>query len=351
MILRRLLRAAAVAAIVLAVFIAGVLVGGHPQSSGLNRLAEPMRGWVLGDTGTDLSSQVLQLLRDEYYLDIDDQELQEASVEGLLEALEDPYTAYLDEDQLAALRDHNDGAFVGIGVQVALGDQGIAITRVYPNSPAQRAGIVAGDLIEGVDGAPARAQEFEEVLSAIRGEEGTDVVVSVRTPGAEPREVRMTRERVRIPAVESDVISRDGRSIGYLHLMRFTRGSSEALAERTEQMLAGGVDGLVLDLRRDPGGLVSEALGVAGVFLEDGSEVAVTEGHNAPAACCAPRVTRWPTMRCRWWSWSTATAPARPRSWRERCAMPSGRSWWASRPSARRWCRAPCCCARAEPCV
>jgi carboxyl-terminal processing protease len=279
---RRLLKAVLAAFAVLAIFVAGMVVGGHPESTGLTQLREPVRGFFLGDSGQDLSAQVLRILRDEYYLDIDETALQERSVDALLEELDDPYTTYLDPDELAALDFHNDGAYVGVGLQVAARDEAVMITRVFPDSPAQEAGIRAGDRLVAVGGDAARGSELESVLGRIRGPEGSDVALTVRTPGAEPRTLDLTRSRIKVPAVEARIVRDGDRSVGYLRLLRFTRGASEALRVKAEQQLAAGVDGLVLDLREDPGGLVSEALGVAGVFLPEGSEVVTTEGRNSP---------------------------------------------------------------------
>ena len=279
---RRLLKAVLAAFAVLAIFVAGMVVGGHPESTGLTQLREPVRGFFLGDSGQDLSAQVLRILRDEYYRDIDETALQERSVDALLEELDDPYTTYLDPDELAALDFHNDGAYVGVGLQVAARDEAVMITRVFPDSPAQEAGIRAGDRLVAVGGDAARGSELESVLGRIRGPEGSDVALTVRTPGAETRTLDLTRSRIKVPAVEARIVRDGDRSVGYLRLLRFTRGASEALRVKAEQQLAAGVDGLVLDLREDPGGLVSEALGVAGVFLPEGSEVVTTEGRNSP---------------------------------------------------------------------
>lgn len=279
---RRLLKVLVATFAALAIFVAGMVVGGHPESTGLTQLREPVRGFFLGDSGQDLSSQVLRILRDEYYRDIDEEELQERSVEALLEELGDPYTRYLTPEELAALDFHNEGAYVGVGVQVAARDEAVVITRVYPDSPAQEAGIRAGDRLLAVSGSPVRGGELDSALGRIRGPEGSEVELTVRTPGARPRKLELTRSRIKVPAVEGRILRDGERSVGYLRLLRFTRGASIALRAKAEEQLAAGVDGLVLDLREDPGGLVSEALGVAGVFLPEGSEVVTTEGRNAP---------------------------------------------------------------------
>jgi len=279
---RRIITAVVAAAVTLAVFIGGVVVGGHPEATGLTRLADPVRSWVLGDSGEDLSSQVLRMLRDSYYEDIDTGELESASVQGLLDALDDPYTTYLDAEQLAALRDHNEGAYVGVGIQVAGRNDVVVITRVFPDSPAAKAGLAAGDRVVAVDGVAARGGALDAAIARVRGPEGTAVTLTVRRPGERPREHELIRSRIKVPAVRSRVIASDGQKVGYLRLLQFTRGAADALRLEVSALIDKDVDGLVLDLREDPGGLVSEALGVAGVFLPEGTDVVTTQGRHSP---------------------------------------------------------------------
>src|SRR5690606_4289478 len=229
-----------------------------------------------------LPSQVLRMLEEEYYRDLDTGTLESRSVDGLIEALDDPYTTYLDADELAALRDHNDGAYVGVGIQAAARGDAVVVTRVFPDSPASRAGLRAGDRIVAVDGTAARGGDLDSVLNRIRGPEGSDVTLRMRTGRAAPREVTLERSRIKVPAVEARIVTVQGVQIAYLRLLRFTRGAADALRERTRELLEGGAQAIVLDLRQDPGGLVSEAVGVASVFLPEGSPVVTTEGRNSP---------------------------------------------------------------------
>lgn len=279
---RRILAALASLVAALVIFVAGVVVGGHAEATGLTRLSEPVRSFLLGDSGETLPSQVLRMLEEEYYRDLDTGKLESRSVDGLIEALDDPYTTYLDADELAALRDHNDGAYVGVGIQAAARGDAVVVTRVFPDSPASRAGLRAGDRIVAVDGTAARGGDLDSVLNRIRGPEGSDVTLRMRTGRAAPREVTLERSRIKVPAVEARIVTVQGVQIAYLRLLRFTRGAADALRERTRELLEGGAQAIVLDLRQDPGGLVSEAVGVASVFLPEGSPVVTTEGRNSP---------------------------------------------------------------------
>ena len=281
MSLRRVLTAVAAVVLILAVFVAGVVVGGHAEAVGLNRLKDPLRGWVLGDSGQDLSGPVLDLLEDRYYEPIDRQKLQDASVDALIAKLDDPYTDYLSPEELQALRDRTDRAYYGVGLQVAQRDDAVVVVRVYDDSPAAKEGVKEGDRIVSVNGKDAQGRTLDEVVSQIRGEEGTEVTIGVRTGDEAPRELTMTRARIRVPAVDSRIVTRDGRKIGYIALAQFSRGAGDALRDTVTSLRERGAQALVLDLRGDPGGLLDEAVGIAGAFLPKGSTVVVTEGLHS----------------------------------------------------------------------
>jgi carboxyl-terminal processing protease len=280
--LRRLLAVAGAIVALLGAFVAGVVVGGHPQATGLTQLGDPLRGWLLGDSGQDLSAQVLDVLERSYYKPIDATALEQASVEALIESLGDPYTDYLDPDELEALRARNDGAYYGVGLQVAQHESRLVVTRVFEDSPAADAGIRAGDRLVSVAGRPTDGRTLEQVVSQIRGPEGTRVRLGIAARDGARRDLELTRERIKVPAVDSRLETAGGVKVGYLRLSQFTRGSADALRTAIEGLREKGAAALVLDLRGDPGGLVDEAVGVAGAFLPDGSPVVVTEGLHSP---------------------------------------------------------------------
>src|SRR4051794_8740166 len=131
MTMRRILVGAAAVLVVLVAFVGGVVVGGHAQATGLTQLSDPLRGFFLGDSGQDVNAQVLDVLRSDYYEPVDGTKLERSSVDAMIAALKDPYTDYLDPDELAALREHNDGAYDGVGLQVAQRGAQVIITRVF----------------------------------------------------------------------------------------------------------------------------------------------------------------------------------------------------------------------------
>jgi len=280
--MKRALRISATLAIVLLIFLAGVVVGGHPVDTGLTELPGSLRSVVLGDGGQDLSGQALDVLRERYFQEIDEDTLERGSVDALIASLGDPFTAYLDPEELARLRDRANGQYRGVGLQVAQRDEQIVVTRAFPEGPADKAGMRGGDRLVSVDGASVAGKSLEQVVALIRGPEGSDVKLGVARPGAGRLDFELERATIKLPVVESRVARVSGERVGYVRLSQFTRGSSAALRDAVEKLRQQDVAGLVLDLRGDPGGLVDEAVGAASVFLPADTVIAVTEGRKAP---------------------------------------------------------------------
>ena len=280
--LTRVLRISATFVIVLLVFLVGVVVGGHPVDTGLTQLPGSLRSVVLGDGGQDLSGQALDVLRDRYFKELDEEGLERGSVDALVASLDDPFTVYLDPDELARLRDRTNGQYRGVGLQVAQRGEQIVVTRAFPDGPADKAGLRGGDRIASVDGTSVVGKSLEEVVALIRGPDGTAVALGVVRPGDGRLTFDLERATIKLPVVESRVVRAGGERIGYVRLSQFTRGSADAVRDAVDELREQDIAGLVLDLRGDPGGLVDEAVAVGGVFLPADTVIAVTEGRRAP---------------------------------------------------------------------
>ncbi len=279
----KLLRLLPVALVAMVIFFGGLLVGGHPQETGLTELPDEIQSVLLGNSGQDLSAQVLDVLRERYFTEFDEAELEQTSVDALLDSLDDPFTVYLDPDELERLRDRTNGRFQGVGLQVTQQDGRVVVTGVFKGSPAEEAGLMHGDIIVAVDGEPTADRDLDEIVQQIRGPEGVEVVLRLVRPGKVRRiEVPLERAKIELDVVTSRVEELGGRRVGYVALSQFTRGATGDVREAVERLGADGVIGYVLDLRGDPGGLVSEAVGVGSVFLPKGSLIATTEGRKVP---------------------------------------------------------------------
>ncbi|MEX2294862.1 MAG: S41 family peptidase, partial [Gemmatimonadota bacterium] len=205
-----------------------------------------------------------------------DSVLWERAIDGLLQELGDPYAAVLSPDEVRAFEEQSTGNYAGIGIAITPLNGAVTITHVYPGTPAENAGLLFGDRIVGVDDARASSWSVDDASGLIRGRPGTNVVVWIERDGwADPLSFDIRREEVHIAAVVSE---RLGGNIGYIGLDRVTRNSAAEVDSVLTQL--DGVRGLILDLRRNPGGYLDESLNVADLFLERGSVLVTTRSRS-----------------------------------------------------------------------
>lgn len=201
-----------------------------------------------------------------------DSALWEASIQGIIESLQDPYAAVFTPDESEAWDEQTTGNYSGIGLQITPLNDEVTVTAVFRGTPANDAGIQVGDVIVGVNQHDASAWSNAMAADSIRGPVGTKVRVRVRRDGfAEPIGFDITRAQVHVPAVSAGVTS---SNIGYVVLDRVARNAAQEMDRALRDM--GGLRGLVIDLRRNPGGFLDESLMLADIFLERGSTLAST---------------------------------------------------------------------------
>lgn len=211
---------------------------------------------------------VYSRILENYYARLDQEEVMSAAIKGMLGQL-DTYSEFYDEEGLRQLRQDTTGKFAGLGITVAIKDRFPVVIAPIEDTPAFRAGLRPGDLIVAVEGKSTLDMQLESVVNALRGDPGTKVAISVATHlGATPREVEIQREIIRIKSVVL-VEELEGK-IGYVS-MRRTRFSEHTSSEVEEAVKSlPRVEGLILDLRGNPGGLFSQATQVADLFLPQG---------------------------------------------------------------------------------
>lgn len=222
----------------------------------------------------DIVDEVLGLVRSEAVDVPEDGVLVKGAVEGLLRALDDPYAQYYDAGDFAAFNDLLDGEFSGVGLVLQETPKGLTVVSVLDGTPADRAGITKGERIVSVDGRDVRGKPIDAVVDLVKGEEGTQVTLGLVGGPQGRHEVTLTRQRIDLPLLEARRLD-DGN--GYVKLLQFSGGSGERVRRAVDRLVAGGAQGIVLDLRNNPGGLLSEAISVASVFIEDGLVVSVQE--------------------------------------------------------------------------
>ena len=226
-----------------------------------------------GQSGPQLFRDVLSIVAHRYVDSLDASALYEKAAIGLIGELGDPYAALYTPEQIESFTIAHEGHYGGVGMLVGSSEGYAIVERVFPNTPSERAGIQVGDLIVSVDGEPTKGWPLEKVTGRLKGEPGTDVRVGIARRGVvEPFDVQMTRAEIHIPAVPFAMVLDDGT--GYIPLLQFSESAFEEVEAALRDLQAKGARRLVLDLRGNGGGIVDDAIEIAGLFLPRGSLVA-----------------------------------------------------------------------------
>ncbi len=190
---------------------------------------------------------------------------------GLANASGDPYTEFLDTKSAADFDNALDGTFIGIGAELGKDSDGnIIVIAPISGFPAEKAGLKAQDVIAEVDGETTSGKTVNDVVARIRGEENTTVKLRIIRNRAEDLNIEITRQKITIPSVTSEIKT---GSIGYIRISRFASDTVELATKAAKQLRASGVRGMVLDLRNNPGGLVDSAVGVSELWLDSGKTI------------------------------------------------------------------------------
>lgn len=282
-----------------AVFCALVLVAGAITTAYQRGLRDAAggpgdRGGVAEAAGEEASrddvEEVLRLLDAEAVRAPDESRLihgsSEGAIEGMIRALDDPYAQYFDVEEFTAFNRGLNDEFSGVGLYLqeeAPGDsdgpRALVVVEVIEGTPAAEAGVEAGERIVAVDGTSVRGQPLDAVVEQIKGEEGTDVVLGLAGETGGRREVTLTRAIFEVRNVASRLLD-DGN--GYVSLEQFSEQTGEDVRRAVEALVTDGAQGVILDLRNNPGGLLGEAVDVASLFVEDGPIVEVRERDADP---------------------------------------------------------------------
>ncbi len=221
----------------------------------------------------DLFWEVWDLVQRDFYGDLPtDDEMTYGAIRGALNTLDDPYTGFIEPQTAAINRENDSGSFEGIGAFVNMENGWLIIVNPMSGQPAEKAGLRRGDIVIQVDDTPIENMSLYEAITLIRGPAGTPVRLTILREGEEPFEVEIVRASIEIPLVEAEMRD-DG--IAYVSLYQFKSDASAKLGEAIEELLAQNPSGLVLDLRGNPGGWLSEAISTSGLFLPKGELVLI----------------------------------------------------------------------------
>jgi len=226
----------------------------------------------------DLFSEVLEKIQNHYVEEIDQAETMDSAINGVLQSL-DPYSGYMNPKIFEESQTETSGEFGGLGIEVSMEAGVIKVISPIDDTPAARAGIKAGDYIVRIDGEQVRGKTLMEAVNLMRGQVGTSIVITIRRKGLNrAKDIKIIREIIEITSVVSKLVN---NKVGYLRLRSFNENSSDQLKkeifeiEKNEKLV-----GYILDLRNNPGGLLSQAIKISDFFLNDG-EIVSTKGRKS----------------------------------------------------------------------
>lgn len=225
--------------------------------------------------------QAYELITKAYIENVDPELLVEGAVEGMLATLGDPYSVYMNEEKAKEFNRSLDSSFEGIGAEMSQVDGKVIIVSPFKNSPAEKVGLKPFDEIVAVDGQDVTGQDLYEVTSKIRGKKGTTVSLQILRKGiSEPISIEVKRDEIPIETVFSEIIEQDERKIGYVMITSFAEETGKNFLRQLTDLEKEKIDGLIIDVRGNPGGLLQSVKIIAGELVPKGKPMFQIEGRN-----------------------------------------------------------------------
>ena len=219
----------------------------------------------------DLFSEVLNKIDKEYVESVNQSDAMDAAINGVLQSL-DPYSAYMSPEVFSDMQTETSGKFGGLGIEVGMEHGVVKVISPIDNSPASRVGVKAGDYIVKINDIQVQGKSLTEAVEIMRGPVGSDIKITVRRRGVKKAIIfKITREIIKIASVKSKYID---KSVGYLRLTSFNENSGDQIKDKIKEFnKKKDIKGYILDLRNNPGGLLSQAIKISDFFLENGEIV------------------------------------------------------------------------------
>ncbi|MDB0072456.1 S41 family peptidase [Candidatus Pelagibacter sp.] len=226
----------------------------------------------------DLFGEVLEKINKEYVDKVDQSKTMDAAINGLLQSL-DPYSAYMTPESFEGMQTETSGEFGGLGIEVGMEAGVVKVITPIDNTPASKAGLKAGDYIVKINNTQVQGKSLMEAVELMRGPVGSSIEITVRRRGVKKALIfNITREVIEVQSVKSELID---NNIGYIRLTSFNENSSEQIKEKINKLNKNkDLKGYILDLRNNPGGLLSQAIKISDFFLENG-EIVSTKSRQA----------------------------------------------------------------------
>ncbi|RFU63924.1 S41 family peptidase [Peribacillus glennii] len=212
--------------------------------------------------------QAYDLIREQYVEKVEDKQLVEGAIKGMLSSLKDPYSVYMDKETTAQFNETLDSSFVGIGTEIGMEDGKIIIVAPYKDSPAERAGLKPKDELLKVNGESVEGLDLHQIGLRIRGKKGTEVTLEIQRTGvSEPITFHILRKEIPLETVFSSVKEKDGKNIGYIEVTTFAKETAADFTKQLNGLENKGIQGLVIDVRGNPGGLLTSVQEVLALFI------------------------------------------------------------------------------------
>lgn len=264
-----------VAAVLAVTLIVGIVVGG--QVGAVRDAVDD----VFGNPGQDATTQAIDVIHDDYFHTVDEADLENASISSIVAHIkrryDDRFSHYFNPSEYDRFK--MGARLSGVGIAVTEVPQGLRVASVYKGTPAREADIQPGEIITGVNGQSIAGKNADAVTNRIRGPAGTDVTLTIQSRAGKSRDVTVTRREVEVPQVTGRLEEVDGKKLGYVRLAGFFPGAHDELRKEVERLYSEGAQGLVLDLRGNGGGLLTEGILVSSIFVPDGTIVS-THGRT-----------------------------------------------------------------------
>ncbi|OHD71748.1 MAG: hypothetical protein A2W19_15500 [Spirochaetes bacterium RBG_16_49_21] len=257
--------------LLLLAFLAGLFIG--INASFLSSAAEPAHKYL------DYFHRVYQLIVTEYVDESSPRDMFYGAISGMMNALNDPFSRFLDEKSYEELKEMTTGKFLGVGIEITIRDGQVMVVSPIDDSPAKKAGIMSGDVITKINDKQAKGMKLEKIEKMIRGLPKSSVKLQIKREGFdEPLVFEMERAPVKINSVEYDMI--EGGNIGYLRIKNFGSETTRDAAKALKFFNSRGAGRIVIDLRNNPGGLLSSSIEISEFFLDKGKTIVSTRGKE-----------------------------------------------------------------------
>ncbi|WP_440896322.1 S41 family peptidase [Amphibacillus sp. Q70] len=213
-------------------------------------------------------AQAYTLIQNNYIDEISEEELVEGAVRGMLSSLNDPYSEYMDQETMEQFNEQIESSFEGIGAEVSMVDEKVTIIAPIKDSPAEKAGLRPNDQVLAVDGESVEGLDLLEAVAKIRGEKGSEVVVEIQRPGvSDSIEFTLVRDTIPLETVYADMVEVGDQQAGVIQLTSFAEQTADRFQEELEDLENQGMDGLVIDVRGNPGGLLDVTEDILKLFI------------------------------------------------------------------------------------